>query len=55
MSKIATDLSSVTKVAVDLAKHVFQIHAVDAVSRPSVRDSYSVAGIGGVNLKCNTA
>lgn len=30
MSKIAADLSSVTTVSVDLAKHVFQVHAVDA-------------------------
>jgi transposase len=30
MSKIATDLSCVTTVSVDLAKHVFQVHAVDA-------------------------
>jgi transposase len=30
MSKLSLDLSSVTTVAVDLAKHIFQIHAVDA-------------------------
>lgn len=30
MSRIAVDLSSVTTVAVDLAKHVFQVHGVDA-------------------------
>jgi len=30
MSKLPSDLSSVTTVAVDLAKHVFQVHAVDA-------------------------
>lgn len=33
MSKLPLDLSSVTRVAVDLAKHVFQIHAVDATGR----------------------
>ena len=30
MSKIIADLSAVTTVSVDLAKHVFQVHAVDA-------------------------
>jgi hypothetical protein len=30
MSKLATDLSVVTSVGLDLAKHVFQVHAVDA-------------------------
>lgn len=30
MSKLSPDLSSVTTVAVDLAKHVFQVHGVDA-------------------------
>ena len=30
MSKIVADLSAVTTVGVDLAKHVFQVHAVDA-------------------------
>lgn len=30
MSKIATDLSRVTTVRIDLAKHVFQDHAADA-------------------------
>jgi transposase len=33
MSKLSLDLSSVTTVAVDLAKHVFQIHGCDAVGR----------------------
>jgi transposase len=33
MSKIASDLSCVTTVSVDLAKHVFQVHAVDAGGR----------------------
>jgi transposase len=33
MSKIATDLSSVTTVGLDIAKHVFQVHAVDAAGR----------------------
>ena len=30
MSKIVADLSIVTSVGLDLAKHVFQVHAVDA-------------------------
>ncbi len=30
MTKLATDLSSVTRLGLDLAKHVFQVHAIDA-------------------------
>jgi transposase len=30
MSKIVADVSAVATASVDLAKHVFQIHAVDA-------------------------
>lgn len=30
MSKVAADLSVVTSVGLDLAKHVFQVHCVDA-------------------------
>jgi hypothetical protein len=30
MGKFITDLSSVTTVGLDLAKHVFQVHGVDA-------------------------
>lgn len=30
MSKLAADLSVVTSVGLDLAKHVFQVHCVDA-------------------------
>jgi transposase len=33
MSKLATDPSSVTSVGLDLAKHVFHVHAVDADGR----------------------
>ena len=33
MGKTITDLSNVTTVGLDLAKHVFQVHAVDAVGR----------------------
>ena len=33
MGKSTTDLSSVTTVGFDLAKHVFQVHAIDACGR----------------------
>jgi len=33
MSKLSTDLSSVTVVGLDLAKHIFQVPCVDAVGR----------------------
>ena len=33
MGKSITDLSSVTTVGLDLAKHVFQVHGVDASGR----------------------
>ena len=33
MRKSITDLSSVTTVGLDLAKHVFQVHCVDAFGR----------------------
>jgi transposase len=33
MSKIATDLSTVTTVGLDIAKYVFQVHAIDAAGR----------------------
>jgi hypothetical protein len=38
MSKLPNDVSSVTTVAVDLAKHVFQIHATDSTGRLIVVD-----------------
>jgi len=31
MGKSITDFSSVTRVGLDLAKHVFQVHGVDAM------------------------
>ena len=37
MGKAKVDLNSVTTVGLDLAKHVFQIHAVDADSRCDLR------------------
>ena len=33
MSKLPSDLSTVTTVAVDLAKHIFQDHACDAAGK----------------------
>jgi transposase len=33
MSKVASHISSVTTVGLDIAKHVFQVHAVDAAGR----------------------
>jgi transposase len=33
MGKSITDLSAVTTVGLDLAKHVFQVHGVDASGR----------------------
>jgi hypothetical protein len=33
MIRLATDLSSVTTVGLDIAKHVFQVHAVDGSGR----------------------
>jgi transposase len=33
MGKSITDMSSVTTVGLDLAKHVFQVHGVDASGR----------------------
>ena len=33
MSKLPSDLSTVTTVAVDLAKHIFQVHGCDAAGK----------------------
>ena len=33
MNKLSSDLSAVTTVAVDLAKHVFQVHGCDGAGR----------------------
>ena len=33
MEKFSTDLASVTTVGLDLAKHVFQVHCIDAAGR----------------------
>jgi len=34
MSKLSADMSSVTRIGLDLAKHVFQVHAVDDFGNP---------------------
>lgn len=39
MNKLATDLSSVTRVGLDLAKHIFHVHAADASGRVVVARS----------------
>lgn len=39
MSKLSADLSSVTTVGLDLAKHVFQVHCIDAAERVVVARS----------------
>ena len=39
MGKSITDLSSVTTVGLDLAKHLFQVHCVDALGRIVVAKS----------------
>ena len=40
MGKSITDLSSVTTVGLDLAKHVFQVHGVDASGRVIVARAF---------------
>jgi hypothetical protein len=44
MGKSITDLSSVTTVGLDLAKHVFQVHAIGA-RWPSSRNCPSVLSV----------
>ena len=43
MGKSSTDLSAVTTVGLDLAKHVFQVHCVDASGRIVVTKAISRA------------
>ena len=53
MSKLSSDMSSVTTVAVDLAKHVFQVHGCDASGKVIVaktRDNDAFAWGGGINV-----
>ena len=44
MGKSITDLSSVTTVGLDLAKHVFQVHGVDASGRVVVAQAIRRTG-----------
>ena len=46
MSKIVADLSAVTVVSVDLAKHVFQVHAVDAGGKVEPGDLFLMCSDG---------
>ena len=39
MGKLITDLSSVTTVGLDLAKHVFQVHGIDGSGRVVVAEA----------------
>ncbi len=38
MSKLPSDLSAVTRVGLDLAKYVFQVHATDASGQVIVEE-----------------
>jgi hypothetical protein len=42
MSKLSSDLSSVTVVGLDLAKHVFQVHCIDGEGRVLLNRSCAV-------------
>jgi hypothetical protein len=44
MGKFITDLSSVTTVGLDLAKHIFQVHGVDASGRVIVTKALRRSG-----------
>jgi hypothetical protein len=44
MGKHITDFSAVTTVGLELAKHVFQIHAIDASGSPASGSSRIAAG-----------
>lgn len=47
MSKVIADLSVVTSVGLDLAKHVFQVHAVDAGGNPLPNRGSRFRSLGG--------
>ena len=66
MSKLPSDLSSVTTVAVDLAKHVFQVHGCDvsgkvivakALRRKDVLPFFASLGpcLGGARMCCRSS
>lgn len=46
MGKIGADLSSVAVVGLDLAKHVFQVHAIDCEGRDCCQGVASQGGSG---------
>jgi transposase len=48
MGKSITDCSSITTVGLDLAKHVFQVHGVDASGRVVVAKSDEAQQAAGV-------
>jgi transposase len=49
MSKLPSDLSAVTTVAVDLAKHVFQVHGCDASGQVLVAKALRSYGDSALN------
>jgi transposase len=52
MGKIITDFSSVTTVGLDLAKHVFQVHCVDASGRVVVASRSGATSYWSSSLRC---
>ena len=52
MGKSITDLSSVTTVGLDLAKHVFQVHGVDASGRVVVTKAIRRNKLWSFLLRC---
>jgi transposase len=55
MGKSITDLSSVTTVGLDLAKHVFQVHEVDASGRVVVAKRSGEASCYSFSRRCRLA
>jgi hypothetical protein len=51
MNKVSTDLSCVATVGLDLAKHIFFVHAVDAEGRPVVAKDCGAAMSQPMSLK----
>ena len=55
MGKCITDLSEVTTVGLDLAKHVFQVHGVDASGRVVVAKAIRRNKLLEFSLRCPPA
>ena len=55
MGKSITELSSVTTVGLDLAKHVFQVHGVDASGRIAVTKAIRRNKLLEFSLRCRLA